>query len=174
MNGRDLCYRLEDAGLTVRTSDGKVILAPREKITDELRALVLAHKPALVEYLLWREAAEEVQASLPTPFREQTQRHDAVGAGVASQRPEVGGRGPKARLGRPAGPVAAAAKEEGQADCPVSARSVWVGLIRDAATPHGKWQEVVRASDRMACWETLLRHPSPYTRTERRVDYVSA
>ena len=182
MSGRDLCYRLEDAGLAVRTVDGKVILTPKERITEELRALVLEYKPALVEYLLWREAAEEVMADLPTPFRGQAQRQDAVGAGVAPQRSDVGGGSPQARLGRPAGPAAAAARQEGQAGCPGeeghkggcpgSARSVWVGLIRDAATPRSKWQQVVKESDRTACWEALLRHPSPYTRTERRVDHV--
>ena len=58
MSGRELFDRLEQAYLEVRTQGEHIIITPGGSITEELRGLVKAHKPKLLDYLRWREAQE--------------------------------------------------------------------------------------------------------------------
>lgn len=50
-----LLVRVKDAGLTLRADRGNLIYRPKDKLTPELRAELLAHKPELLELLQWNE-----------------------------------------------------------------------------------------------------------------------
>lgn len=50
-----LLIRARDAGLSLGVEDGYVVVSPSARITPELRAEFLRHKPELVELLTWSE-----------------------------------------------------------------------------------------------------------------------
>lgn len=54
-----LLVRARDAGLTVRADAGDLEVSPAAKLTPEIRAELLRHKPELVELLTWSESAAE-------------------------------------------------------------------------------------------------------------------
>ena len=51
MGAPDLLQQLRDAGLTLEASDGKLIVTPRDRLTDALRLAIKAHKVALMAAL---------------------------------------------------------------------------------------------------------------------------
>ncbi len=50
-----LLLRVRDAGLAVRVDGDDLVVTPRFKLTPEIRADLLRHKPELVELLAWNE-----------------------------------------------------------------------------------------------------------------------
>ena len=66
MNPSEVCRAIYDAGLTVRVDDGNLALKPAERLTPELRAILVAHKPELIQFLIEAEhtAAELVKVSM--------------------------------------------------------------------------------------------------------------
>lgn len=51
MTGPEILDRLRHLGVNVRTDGSRLIVAPRDGLTDELRTLIRENKPALVEAL---------------------------------------------------------------------------------------------------------------------------
>lgn len=66
MTPADVCRAIYDAGLSVRVNGDSLSLKPAERLTPDLRALVVAHKPELIQFLLDAEvtAAELVEAAM--------------------------------------------------------------------------------------------------------------
>ena len=52
MSGRDLLHDLLAAGFTLDLADGKLLVTPASKLTDELRAALRASKPELMALLM--------------------------------------------------------------------------------------------------------------------------
>jgi hypothetical protein len=178
MSGRDLCYRLEDEGLVVRLKRGQILVSPKEKLTTELREAIVQARQELLDYLIWREAAREVEASLPTPFRGSPERPHPVGTRVAPLRPVLDRSRPSPRLGTALCPSLSPQgekreereRESKERDTPPRTRPLFYhALIRDGCTPKAKWEKIAEGKDLHSLWEVLLRHPSPYRTTERKV-----
>ncbi|MEK6244037.1 MAG: hypothetical protein AABM33_05995 [Pseudomonadota bacterium] len=51
MTGPAILARVEAAGVRLRADSGRIVVAPREALTDELRALIRSNKPALLTAL---------------------------------------------------------------------------------------------------------------------------
>lgn len=66
MTPSEVCRAIYDAGLTVRVEDGHLALKPADRLTPELRALLVVHKPELILFLIEAEhtAAELVSVSM--------------------------------------------------------------------------------------------------------------
>lgn len=63
MESAALLRDLHEARLTVQVSDGRLLIQPAERLTDDHRAAIRAHKPELLEYLA---EVERVTAQLLT------------------------------------------------------------------------------------------------------------
>ena len=61
MSGLSLLSTLAGQGLTVQAAGSELVLSPRDKLTDALRAQIRSHKPALIASLtrLGRYAADD-------------------------------------------------------------------------------------------------------------------
>ncbi|MDP6617721.1 MAG: condensation domain-containing protein, partial [Gammaproteobacteria bacterium] len=65
MTALDLIARLRDAGIRIRAVDGELELdAPRNALTEELRAELVRHKPNLLRLLSWTRRSGQ-SASVP-------------------------------------------------------------------------------------------------------------
>ncbi|QHE86520.1 hypothetical protein [Hydrogenophaga sp. BPS33] len=67
MTSAELCQAIYAAGMTVRADGDALVVKPAERLTPELRATVLAHKPELLDFLL--EAHATTEALLETAAR---------------------------------------------------------------------------------------------------------
>lgn len=63
MESAALLRDLHEARLTVQVRDGRLLVQPAERLTDDHRAAIRAHKPELLEYLA---EVERVTAQLLT------------------------------------------------------------------------------------------------------------
>jgi len=67
MNVKDVVEDLHRQGIEIRpTERGTVLLEPGDRVTDEVKALVVANKPALLAYLRSRPAYQTAPAVQPT------------------------------------------------------------------------------------------------------------
>lgn len=60
MTPADLCRAIHAAGMTFRADGADLVLKPAERLTPDLRGLVLAHKPELLDFLRDAQATTEV------------------------------------------------------------------------------------------------------------------
>lgn len=62
----ELCGAVYDAGMTIRADGGKLVLKPAHRLAADLQALLVAHKPELLAFLMEAEAtsADLVAAAL--------------------------------------------------------------------------------------------------------------
>jgi hypothetical protein len=51
MTPADLCHTVFDAGMTIHAEGADLVLAPAERLTSELRTVLIEHKPELMAYL---------------------------------------------------------------------------------------------------------------------------
>lgn len=49
MTGGEILTQLSAAGISCRLDGGEIVLSPAERVTDEIKALILAHRAAVVE-----------------------------------------------------------------------------------------------------------------------------
>lgn len=56
MNPADLCRMVFEAGMTIHAEGADLVLAPAERLTSGLRAVLIEHKPELMTYLQEVEA----------------------------------------------------------------------------------------------------------------------
>lgn len=83
MTAAEILARLDGAGIQIRAVGGRLIAAPRERLTDELRTKIRAHKAELVAALARGAQPEPARAEGPTkapakPKLAPTQRTDCM------------------------------------------------------------------------------------------------
>ena len=84
MTAAEILARLDGAGIQIRADGGRLIAAPRERLTDELRTKIRAHKAELVAALARGAQPEPARAEGPTkapakPKPAPTQGSDCMG-----------------------------------------------------------------------------------------------
>lgn len=56
MTAADICRQVFDAGMTMHADDGALVIRPAERLTTALRALLVEHKPELLDFVRQAEA----------------------------------------------------------------------------------------------------------------------
>lgn len=64
MTPAELCQAIYAAGMTVRADGDALVVKPAERLTPELRATVIAHKPELLDFLHEAHATTEALLEL--------------------------------------------------------------------------------------------------------------
>ncbi|MBH1979401.1 MAG: hypothetical protein I8H67_13705 [Comamonadaceae bacterium] len=72
MTAADVCRLVFDAGLTMHADGAELVLKPAAKLTPELRALLVEHKPELLELI---HQADTLTAELLTRAMAVCDRH---------------------------------------------------------------------------------------------------
>lgn len=84
MDTHDVCRRLYDAGITLSSDGDRLLAAPADCLTDELRALIREHKAALLRLL--EDANDITEALLAWAMRTCDRHGDGLAAREAMRR----------------------------------------------------------------------------------------
>jgi hypothetical protein len=141
--------RLRGAGLTIRLSEGQLLVSPGDSITPEIREMIQAHRQEILDELDL-EMRSDALGKLPWPDEPVDLREGTL-------------------LKLEDGSYLAVTPEELSHIKPT--RGDYVGLLRFMLpeVKWSKWEEVSRGDSEDLTWVRLLRVCVPYPHVERKV-----